>query len=137
MLNKRIPPEENNLCVQFVTTGERPQNFISNTDRMSRFIDYPKLNALIVEKSALIRQKNHPPVYIKEDLRKFDLTKLGKFDVILVDPPWEEYEKRARGLPSYLLNPDRYKSWTLEELQRLNIDQIADNPSFIFLWVGS
>lgn len=51
-------------------------------------MEYPKVNALIHEKTTLIRQKNHPPVYIKEDLKKMDLSKLGKFDVILIDPPW-------------------------------------------------
>jgi hypothetical protein len=74
-LNKKLSMEENNTCVQFVTTGERPQNSIKNTDPQMRFMEYPKMNA--------------PPVYIKEDLKKMDLSKLGKFDVILVDPPWE------------------------------------------------
>lgn len=100
-------------------------------------MEYPKLNALIQEKTSLIRLKNHPPVYIKEDLKKYDLSKLGRFDVILIDPPWEEYEKRAKGLPSYLLKPERYKSWSLDELLKLPVEQIADNPSFVFLWVGS
>lgn len=70
-------------------------------------------------------------------MKKFDLAKLGKFDVMLIDPPWDEYEKRAQGLPSYLQKPDRYKSWSMDELMKLNVEAIADNPSFMFLWVGS
>ena len=31
---------------------------------------------------------------LKADLKKLDLKQLGKFDIILVDPPWEEYSKR-------------------------------------------
>jgi hypothetical protein len=46
-LNKKLSLEENNLCVQFVTTGERPQSFIKNTDAHTRFMEYPKVNALI------------------------------------------------------------------------------------------
>lgn len=136
-LTKKISLEENSHCVMFVTTGDRPQNSIKNTDPQTRFLEYPKVNALIQEKTALIRQKNHPPVFMREDLKKLDLSKLGKFDVILMDPPWEEYEKRAQNLPAYLMKPERYKSWTLDELMKLNIEAIADNPSFLFLWVGS
>ncbi len=31
---------------------------------------------------------------LKTDLKKYDLKELGKFDVILIDPPWEEYKDR-------------------------------------------
>ena len=38
-------------------------------------------------------------MYLKCDLRTFDLNSLGsKFDVILVDPPLEEYQRRASGI---------------------------------------
>ena len=129
--------EDVSLCMQFVTTGERPQNFINNVDPQTRFRELPKLNSLIQEKTSLLKQRNHPPVYIKEDLKKFDLAKLGKFDVLLIDPPWEEYEKRAQHLPAYLQKTERYKSWTLDEMLKLNVENIAENPSFLFLWVGS
>lgn len=39
--------EDISLCMKFVTTGERPQNFINNTDPQSRFRELPKLNSLI------------------------------------------------------------------------------------------
>uniref|UniRef100_A0A2N9J406 Uncharacterized protein n=1 Tax=Fagus sylvatica TaxID=28930 RepID=A0A2N9J406_FAGSY len=53
-----------------------------------------------------------------------------KFDVILVDPPWEEYVHRAPGVA------DHMEYWTFEEIMNLKIEAIADTPSFIFLWVG-
>lgn len=41
------------------------------------------------EKKIWIQQRNHPSVYIKDDLKEFDLASLGKFDVIYCDPPWK------------------------------------------------
>jgi len=70
-------------------------------------------------------------MYIKADLKTFDLTQLGKFDVILMDPPWEEYYKRR--LKYDVVEP----YWTLEEIQALPIEEISENCSFLFLWVGS
>lgn len=52
---------------------------------------YPKLKELVQLKDKIIREKATPPMYIKADLKTFDFTKLGtKFDIILIDPPWEE-----------------------------------------------
>ncbi|KAI3959581.1 hypothetical protein MKW92_020175, partial [Papaver armeniacum] len=53
-----------------------------------------------------------------------------KFDVILVDPPLEEYVHRALGVAKYM------DYWTFEEVLKLKIKAIDDAPSFIFLWVG-
>lgn len=60
-----------------------------------RFIEYPKLKELIKLKNELIQKRNHPARYIKTDLLGFDFEQLGKFDVIHVDPPWQEYENRV------------------------------------------
>ena len=39
------------------------------------------------------------PMYLKCDLKTFDLSSLGtKFDVILVEPPLEEYQRKASGI---------------------------------------
>jgi mRNA m6A methyltransferase non-catalytic subunit len=57
-----------------------------------RFDEYPKLKELLKLKSELIKKRNHPVQYIKADLKNFDYTQIGKFDVILMDPPWLEYE---------------------------------------------
>ena len=43
------------------------------------------------EKKIWINQKLHPSVFIKADLKEFDLGSLGKFDAIYCDPPWAEY----------------------------------------------
>lgn len=42
-----------------------------------------------------------PPLFLRTDLRSTRLSPelFGtKFDVILVDPPWEEYVRRAPGM---------------------------------------
>jgi len=64
------------------------------------------------------------------DLKTLDLTKLGtKFDIILLDPPWEEYSRRVPGTDQSF--------WTFEEIANLKLESISENPSFIFLWCGS
>jgi len=81
----------------------------------------------------VIEKRNTPSVYIKADLKNYKLNQLGKFDVILVDPPWEEYFKRGNKV-----NFDEpLTPWSLAELKKLQIDQISDVPSFVFLWCGS
>jgi len=53
---------------------------------------YPRLRELIEKKDTLIRCFQTPPLFIKCDLKVANLPALlgAKFDVILVDPPWEE-----------------------------------------------
>ena len=60
----------------------------------SRFEEYPKLKELIRLKDDLIAQTASPPMYLKCDLKDFNLKDIGsKFDVILVEPPLEEYQR--------------------------------------------
>lgn len=132
-----IQKEDYGYCVQFVQTGERPQNFILNTDPSRRYEKYPKAQQLMQEKKIWINQKLHPPVFIKADLKDYDLSSLGKFDIIYCDPPWKEYETRARELNMFDRKQKHYQSWTPEELAGLRVEDLADEPSFIFLWVGS
>ena len=48
---------------------------------------------------AQITARATQPMYLNCDLRTFDLSTLGsKFDVILIDPPLEEYQRRASGI---------------------------------------
>ena len=54
-----------------------------------------------------------------------------------MDPPWHEYESRVKDLPIYMNNPEKYNSWTFKEIADLKIWEIADNPSFLFLWCGN
>jgi hypothetical protein len=52
----------------------------------------------------------------------------ARFDVILVDAPWEECVRRAPGFV-----PQGTEAWTWREIQALAVDAIADTPSFVFL----
>ncbi|KAM7492958.1 hypothetical protein LguiB_027567 [Lonicera macranthoides] len=125
--------EQNDYSQNFVDTGMRPQNFIRELELTSVVEDYPKLRELIQKKDEIVAKSASPPMYYKCDLREQVLTPefFGtKFDVILVDPPWEEYVHRAPGVT------DHMDYWTFEEIMNLKIEAIADTPSFIFLWVG-
>lgn len=125
--------EQNDYSQNFVDTGMRPQNFIRELELTNVVEDYPKLRELIQKKDEIVAKSSSPPMYYKCDLREHVLSPefFGtKFDVILVDPPWEEYVHRAPGVA------DHMEYWTFEEIMNLKIEAIADTPSFIFLWVG-
>jgi mRNA (2'-O-methyladenosine-N6-)-methyltransferase len=122
----------NDYNVVFIETGDRPQNYIRDTLPEERFVDYPKLNELIKLKDDLIRKRSHPAAYIRADLKDFDFRNLSKFDVILMDPPWEEYVRRVENYQVMQEQP-----WLYEEIANIPIEDLADTPSFIFLWVGS
>ena len=64
----------------------------------------------------------HPPQWIHCDLRFFDMTTLGKFSVIMADPPWDIHME----LPYGTLSDD--------EMRHLNIPALQDE-GLIFLWV--
>ena len=125
---------KNDYCLHFVETGERPQNFIRDYDEEKRFLDYPKLNELIKLKNEVLKKRATPPMWLKCDLKTYDLSTLGKFDVILIDPPLPEYYRRAQ---SFGVDLAPFEPWTFDEIQNLRVDLIADNCCFLFLWVGS
>jgi len=60
--------------------------------------------------------------WINCDVRKFDMTKLGKFSVIMADPPWDIHME----LP--------YGTMKDDEMRNLPIGKLQDS-GFIFLWV--
>lgn len=122
----------NDYCQYFVDTGDRPQNFIRDIHPDRRFHDYPKLNELIKLKNEIKGFRSHPAIYLKQDIRTFPVENLGKFDVLLVDPPWEEYKNNSSQLP-VLKNKEKLSNWTLEEISQIKITQLAQTPSFIFL----
>ena len=65
------------------------------------------------------------------DLKQLPLTveTFGtKFDVVLIDPPWEEYVRRAPGADAIA------DSWPWQDIQALDVGSIADSPAFVFLW---
>ena len=121
----------NDYCQHYVDTGQRPQNFIRDYELHDRFEEYPKLKELIRLKDELIAQTATPPMYLKCDLRESgQLRQLNcKFDVILIDPPLEEYQ-RTQGVT-------KTKFWSWENIMRLEIEEVSAPRSFIFLWCGS
>lgn len=123
----------NDYSQHFVDTGQRPQNFIRDTGMDERFEEYPKLKELIRLKDEQIRKGSYPPVYLKvDDLAKFELSSLGaKFDVILIEPPLEEYQRRASGITF------SWEPWDFEDIMNLKIEEIASPRSFVFIWCGS
>ncbi|CAF0890331.1 unnamed protein product [Adineta ricciae] len=122
----------NDYCQQFVNTGQRPQNYIRDAGLRGRFEEYPKLRELIRLKDDYIEKTSPPPMYLRCDLlaNNFTLASLDcEFDVILIEPPLEEY-KRTSGI-----HFDRYVTW--EEVIKLDVESVAAQRSFVFLWCGS
>uniref|UniRef100_A0AAZ3QYH2 N(6)-adenosine-methyltransferase non-catalytic subunit METTL14 n=1 Tax=Oncorhynchus tshawytscha TaxID=74940 RepID=A0AAZ3QYH2_ONCTS len=121
----------NDYCQHFVDTGHRPQNFIRDVGLADRFEEYPKLRELIRLKDELISTTNTPPMYLQADPEHFDLRDLKtKFDVILLEPPLEEYYRES-GIP----HTERYWNW--DDIMKLEIEEISALRSFVFLWCGS
>ena len=60
--------------------------------------------------------------WINCDVRTFDMTVLGKFGVIMADPPWEIHQD----LP--------YGTMADDEMRKMNIGTLQDD-GVIFLWV--
>ncbi|XP_077170968.1 N(6)-adenosine-methyltransferase catalytic subunit METTL3 [Paroedura picta] len=63
-----------------------------------------------------------PPQWICCDIRYLDVSILGKFAVVMADPPWDIHME----LP--------YGTLTDDEMRRLNIPMLQDE-GFLFLWV--
>ncbi|CAJ0852869.1 15190_t:CDS:10, partial [Entrophospora sp. SA101] len=63
-----------------------------------------------------------PPQWINCDVRKFDFSILGKFTVIMADPPWDIHMT----LPYGTMTDDEMKAMAISELQ---------DEGLIFLWV--
>ncbi|KAG2172758.1 hypothetical protein INT43_000105 [Umbelopsis isabellina] len=123
----------NDYSQHFVDSGQRPQNYIRSTSLITRFNEYPKLQELIAAKDNLINAAAGNPWALKADLRKLDLQQLQcRFDVIIVDPPWEEYCRRS--VATAFASQD---IWTYSDVARLNIEAVAANPSFIWIWCGN
>lgn len=117
-------------------TGQRPQNFIRDVGLADRFEEYPKLRELIRLKDELIAETATPPMYLQADLKTFDMKTLGtKFDVILIEPPLEEYARGGAGVAAASGGARNFWSW--DEILALDIAAVASHRSFVFLWCGS
>lgn len=124
----------NDYCQTFLDKGLRPQNFIRDLDYANRYSEYPKIERLIKLKDEIISKRATPGMSLKCDLKTFDLSTLGtKFDVVLLDPPWEEYRERVAGM--YVPEED-LSTWSIEELRQLKIGECTEPQSFCFLWCG-
>lgn len=113
--------EQNDYSQNFVDTGMRPQNVIRELELTNVVEDYPKLRELIQRKDEIVANSASAPMYYKCDLKEHVLSPdfFGtKFDVILVDPPWEEYVHRAPGIT------DDIEYWTPEEIMDLKIEVV-------------
>lgn len=64
----------------------------------------------------------YPPQWIQCDLRFFDMSLLGKFSVVMADPPWDIHME----LP--------YGTMSDDEMRKLNVPALQDE-GVIFLWV--
>ena len=62
------------------------------------------------------------PQWITCDIRTFDMSVLGKFGVIMADPPWEIHQD----LP--------YGTMADDEMRKMNIKVLQDH-GVMFLWV--
>jgi hypothetical protein len=62
------------------------------------------------------------PQWLKVDIRSFDMSVLGKFGVIMADPPWEIHQD----LP--------YGTMADVEMRQMKIGDLQDD-GVIFLWV--
>ncbi|KAI8619707.1 MT-A70-domain-containing protein [Chytriomyces sp. MP71] len=131
-------------CEHFVLSSKRPQNFVRDSDPITRFAEYPKLDALFAKKRDLVRACATPARWIKTDLWNFDLRRIGaQFDVILIDPPLAEYAHRNMETFNSEFkqaplgcSPDLKRVWSWDDIASLNIQDIAAPRSFIFIWIG-
>ncbi|KAI0980444.1 hypothetical protein GJ496_004336 [Pomphorhynchus laevis] len=71
---------------------------------------------------AQLLEKSIPPQWVQCDLRAFDITVLGKFSIVMADPPWDIHME----LP--------YGTMADTEMRKLNIPCLQDE-GYIFLWV--
>lgn len=79
----------------------------------------------------MVRRSERSINAVQADLKQLPLTveTFGtKFDVVLIDPPWEEYVRRAPGADAIA------DSWPWQDIQALDVGNIADSPAFVFLW---
>lgn len=107
----------NDYNQQFVDSGDLPANSVRESDPLCRFNQYPRWAKLIQAKETVHQTRVHPAQKAKCDLRTFDLSSLGcQFDVILIDPPWDEYVRRT---PDVADDPKQW--WTVDDLKALRV----------------
>ena len=73
-------------------------------------------------------------MYLSADLRTLPLAvSLGsKFDVVLIDAPLPEYERRAPGCLGAVGS-----AWSWSDISALDIPAVLSQQAFVFMWVGA
>jgi mRNA (2'-O-methyladenosine-N6-)-methyltransferase len=81
-------------------------------------------NSSLKEEGKIMCEKTilYPPQWIQCDLRYLDMTVLGKFAVVMADPPWDIHME----LP--------YGTMSDDEMRQLGVPALQDD-GVIFLWV--
>ncbi|GAA5840723.1 hypothetical protein JCM3766R1_000523 [Sporobolomyces carnicolor] len=64
-----------------------------------------------------------PPQWVNADLRQLDVSVLGKYDVVVADPPWAIHQE----LP--------YGTLTDAEMMEMPVGSMQDEGGLLFLWV--
>lgn len=135
----------------YVNNGQRPQNSIINHNQDGQFErDYPRESRLIKLKTELLQKRNHPPLVLNMNLKELPVhyKMMGKFDIILVDPPWEEYKQKLHDTlqhleasPEVINNIDktdeRFQGWSKDDIGTLPIKDLSEDACFVFMWVGA
>ena len=103
----------NNLTVFFILTLDT-----TSDDENEKQIDYVAI-ARKRRKTGMTQ-----PQWINCDIRYLDLSVLGKFTVIMADPPWDIHME----LP--------YGTMTDDEMKNMRIRELSDDGLF-FLWVST
>jgi mRNA (2'-O-methyladenosine-N6-)-methyltransferase len=124
----------NDYNQSFVDLGIRPQNHLRDADPATRYIEYPKLERVVQLKNEILKVRNTPAMYLQCDMKTFDFSTLGTdFDVVLMDPPWEEYAQRCE--QTHVTCED-LTPWSMAELEEIPMNKIAKPTAFLFLWCG-
>ena len=100
-------------CSLYNLTAHARSPNIHCIDHVSRSIEIFTVLISPHVQDGQIKQGAAQPMYLQTDLKSFDLSGLGvKFDVMLVEPPLEEYQRRASGV-NFSWSP-----WEWEEVRR-------------------
>lgn len=97
-------------------SGNNNSSKIDENGKPNRAVTLPKLK--VTDPSTAL----HPAQWIQCDLRFLDMTVLGKFAVIMADPPWDIHME----LP--------YGTMSDDEMRQLGVPALQDD-GLIFLWV--
>ena len=94
---------------------------------------------LILAFDRILRFGQLPPQWVNCDLRRFDYSVLGKFHVIMADPPWDIHMSVCTQLllSLYILitAPQLpYGTMTDDEMKAMPIPTLQDE-GLLFLWV--